>query len=78
MICVCLSVCVPNNLANPQTDMVFLFRVLLIGPGKVYNYFWGGYHHPPKRNNPEKKITSHPNIENVKPKGKKATSVADN
>ena len=21
-----------------------------IGPGKVYNYFGGGYHHPPKRN----------------------------
>ena len=36
--------------------------LLLIGPGKVYNYFGGGYHHPPKRNHNkiEKKIEIFP------------------
>ena len=30
---------------------------LLIGPGKVYSYFWVGYSNTPKRKRPEKKIT---------------------
>ena len=47
-----MSVCVvvPKDLAKHWTDQVHLNRVVLIGPGKVYNYFGGGYHHPPKRN----------------------------
>ena len=47
---VCLSVClsVPKDLAEPIGFS--LTGYLLIGPGKVYNYFGGGYHYPPKRN----------------------------
>ena len=28
---------------------------LSVCPGKVYKYFEGGYHHPPKRNLPQEK-----------------------
>ena len=48
--------CVPKDLANHWTDMVFLYRIVLIDPGKVNNYFGGGFHHPLKRNRPYKKI----------------------
>ncbi len=46
-IVLCLSV--PKDLANCLTDMVLLYRVdsQITGPGKVYNYFEGVYHHPP-------------------------------
>ena len=53
----CLSICmfVPKDLANCSTDMVLLYRVAFIGPGKVYYYFGRVYHHPTKRNRPKKK-----------------------
>ena len=35
---------------------------LLNGPGKVYNYFMGGYHHPPKRIAQKFKIDHPPNF----------------
>ena len=47
---VCLSVClsVQKDIANRWTDWVLLDKI--IGPGKVYTNFGGGYHHPPNRN----------------------------
>ena len=47
---ICVFVClpVPKDLPRP---IWFTFTVyLLIGPGKVFNYFRGGYHHLPKKN----------------------------
>ena len=38
-----VSFFVPKDLANHCTDVVLLYRVAFIVPGKVYNYFWGGY-----------------------------------
>ena len=51
---VCLYVClsVPNRLLltlNPNL-WFSLTMLLLIGPGKVYNYYGGGKIHPPKIN----------------------------
>ena len=37
--------------------MVLLYNV---DPGKVYNYFEEGYHHPPNRNRPKRKWLPHP------------------
>ena len=35
-----VSLCFPENLAFYETDMNLLYNYFLIGPGKVYNYFW--------------------------------------
>ena len=44
----CLSL--PKDLAE---QLLYFFKgYLLIGPGKVYNYFVRGYHNQPKRNCP--------------------------
>ena len=50
-VCISFSVClwVPKDLANRWTDRVLLYRVASHRPWEVYNYFGGGYHHPPKR-----------------------------
>ena len=47
---VCLSVCTNKDLANCCTDKVLLYNSA--SPGKVHNYFGGGYYHPHKRNRP--------------------------
>ena len=45
----CLSVylSVPKDLANAEPIGFSFTEYLLIGPGKIYNYFGGGYHQPP-------------------------------
>ena len=30
--------------------MVFLYMEAFYGPGKILNYFWKGYRHPPHKN----------------------------
>ena len=46
-----MSVClfVPKDLANRWTDRILLNKVASHRSLKVYNYFGGGYHHPPKK-----------------------------
>ena len=47
----CLSLCVYRRISLTTEPIWFSFTVLLlIGPGKVYSYFGGRYHHPSKRN----------------------------
>ena len=48
---VCLSVCLYRRISLTAEPIgFFLTGYILIGPGKVFNYFRGGYHNPPKRN----------------------------
>ena len=49
----CVSVCLSVSLnrwisLTAKPIWFFLIVKLLIGPGKVYKYFGGGYRHPPK------------------------------
>ena len=43
--------CVSFSLTVGQIWFSFIVK-LLIGPGKAFNYFGGGYRHHPKRNRP--------------------------
>ena len=43
---------VAKDLANCLTDMCLLYSKATYRPRKDFNYFWGGYLHPPKRNRP--------------------------
>ena len=55
---VCLSVCLYRRISLTAEPIRFFFTgQLLKGPGKVYNYFMGQYHHPPQRNRQNKKKT---------------------
>ena len=46
-----MSVCQSLSISlTAESIGFFLTGYFLIGPGKVYNYFGGGYRHPPKRN----------------------------
>ena len=55
----CVSVCLYRMISlTAELIGFYLTGQLLIGPGKDYNYFGGGYHHPPKRNRPQKKINT--------------------
>ncbi len=48
---VCLSVCLYRRISLTSEPTWFPFTGQIhIGPGKVYNYFGGGYHHPLNRN----------------------------
>ncbi len=48
-----MCVCVHQGISLTIEPIWFSFTWYLpIGSGKVYNYFWGGYHHHPKRNYP--------------------------
>ena len=47
----CVFVCLYRRISLTAEPSWFSFTgKLLIGPGNVFNYFWGGYYHPPKRN----------------------------
>ena len=51
-----VSVCLYQRISLTAEPIWFFFTMyLLIGPGNVYNYFGGEYHHLPKRNHPEKR-----------------------
>ena len=56
VLCLCICFCLQKDLSNHRTDMVLLY----IDPGKVYNYFGVGYHHPSKRNRPYQKMPPPP------------------
>ena len=43
--------------ANHWSDRVLVYKIAFQRSVKVYNYFGEGYHQPPKRNRPWKKIT---------------------
>ena len=45
----CLFVCLQRRISLTTETIWFSFTIQLISPGKVYNYFGGGYHHPVKR-----------------------------
>ena len=53
----CLFVCLssPKDLAIGRPVIVLLTEYLLIGPGKVFKYFGGGYQHSPTRKQKRKK-----------------------
>ena len=53
----CVFLCVTKDFTNCWTDMVLLYNEAPLYPGKIYNYFGGGYLHPPKKNRP---LTLHP------------------
>ena len=58
---VCLFSCLFIRISLTAQPIGFSFTgYLLIGPGKVYNYFGGGYYHPSKKSPLEKKITPPP------------------
>ena len=60
-LCICLCVCLYRRISPTTEPIGFSFTgQLFIGPRKVYNYFGGGYNHPPKRNRPQKRITYPP------------------
>ena len=51
--CISVSVCLYLRISLTAELIGFsLTGMLLIGPGKVYSYFGGGYDHPPERNCP--------------------------
>ena len=52
-VCLCLCVCLYLKISFYAVPTWFLVKMkLLIGPRKVHNYFWEGYHHYPQRNHP--------------------------
>ena len=56
----CLSVCLYRGISLTAEPIWFSFTMWilnLIGPGKVYHYFWVGYHNMPKRNRPRNSPT---------------------